>query len=129
MHILSVKKIGFCYFHYQTTKIIFKINIIICHSYLFAVPFFRFDLSWVILISKSKKLVCEWACKTKRNNKYHIKESHRKKVPSNKTPALGKVRIWALGCWYIQSIIYKRFLNWNKTSKKLVTGKILDPQG
>ena len=24
-----------------------------------------------------------------------------------------------LGCWYIKSIIYKRFLNWNKTFKKL----------
>ena len=29
--------------------------------------------------------------------------------------SLEKVR---LGCWYFKSIIYKRFLNWNKTFKK-----------
>ena len=29
-----------------------------------------------------------------------------------------KHRYRRLGCWYIKSIIYKRFLNWNKTFKK-----------
>ena len=40
------------------------------------------------------------------------KDTHRKKVPSNKTPALKrKYEHGRLGCWYIKSIIHKRFLN------------------
>ena len=40
MHILSVKKICLCYVYYQTIEIIFKINIVICYSWLFPVPYF-----------------------------------------------------------------------------------------
>ena len=32
MHILPVKKIDLYYVHYYTIEIIFKINIVICHS-------------------------------------------------------------------------------------------------
>ena len=41
-----------------------------------------------------------------------VKETHREKAPSNKTPALKKstnMGVW--DCWYIKSVIYKRFLN------------------
>ena len=30
-----------------------------------------------------------------------------------------------LGTWYIKSILYKSFLNWNKTFNKIVIGKTL----
>ena len=41
-----------------------------------------------------------------------VKETHREKAPSNKTPAFKKstnMGVW--DCWYIKSVIYKRFLN------------------
>ena len=70
MHILPVNKICLCYFHNQTIKIIFEINIVICHSYLFAVPYFPFDNSWVILISKSKNLAANELAKQKKYISY-----------------------------------------------------------
>ena len=46
--------------------IIFEINIVICHSQLFVIPYFPF---WYFLRHpdiKKQNLVCEWACKTKK---------------------------------------------------------------
>ena len=40
-----------------------------------------------------------------------LKDTHRDKAPSYKTPALRKNEYGRLGCWYIKSVIYKRFLN------------------
>ena len=99
MHILSVKKICLCYFHYQKIEIIFETNIVICHSYLFFVPYFPFDNSWVMLISKSKNLTVNELVKQKKINNYHIKDSHKEKVPPNKTPPLMEstnMGVWAV---------------------------------
>ena len=41
-----------------------------------------------------------------------LKDTHREKAPSNKTPALKKkYKYGHLGCWYNKSTLYKRFLN------------------
>ena len=40
-----------------------------------------------------------------------LKDTHRDKALSYKTPALRKNDYGRLGCWYIKSVIYKRFLN------------------
>ena len=55
----------------------------------------------------------------------HLKDTHREKAPSNKTPVLRKsinMGVWAVGTL---NQLFKRFLNWNKTFKKnkIVTGK------
>ena len=55
-----------------------------------------------------------------------LKDTHREKAPSNKTPALTKstdMGIWIP--WYIKSTLYKSFLTETKSSKnKVVTSKI-----
>ena len=42
-----------------------------------------------------------------------------KKHRQIKLQRLEKVQYGRLDCWYIKSINYKRFLNWNKTFKKI----------
>ena len=42
-----------------------------------------------------------------------------KKHRQIKLQRLEKVEYGRLGYWHIKSIIYKRFLNWNKTFKKI----------
>ena len=52
-----------------------------------------------------------------------MKDRHRQKAPSNKTPALSEsmnMDIWVVGT---SNQLYKRFQNCNKIFKKLVTGK------
>ena len=97
MHILSVKKICLCYFHYQIIKIIFEINILICHSYLLAVPYFPFDNSWVILISKSKTLAANELAKQKKYIYIILGTLTGKKYRQIKLQRLGKLQIWAFG--------------------------------
>ena len=57
-----------------------------------------------------------------------IKDTHREKAPSNKTPAsvYEKYKFEHLGSWYIKETLYKGFLNWKKIlkKKKVVTGEI-----
>ena len=96
MHILPVNKICLCYFHNQTIKIIFEINIVICHSYLFAVPYFPFDNSWVILISKSKNLAANELAKQK-NIYIILRILTGKKYLQIKLQRLRKLQIWAFG--------------------------------
>ena len=54
-----------------------------------------------------------------------LKNTHREKVPSIKTPALRKST--NTGVWAVRTLnqLFMRFLNWNKTFKKnkVVTGK------
>ena len=45
------------------------------------------------------------------------------KHPKIKLQRLWKVWIWTFGSLYIKSILYKWFLNWKKTFKKIVAGK------
>ena len=49
-----------------------------------------------------------------------IKDTHREKAPSNKTPAPTKSMNMNIGSWYIKSALYDRFLNWNKILKKIM---------
>ena len=49
-----------------------------------------------------------------------LKDTPREKALSNKTPALyKKYKHGHLGCSHNKSTLYKRFLNWNKTLKKI----------
>ena len=45
-----------------------------------------------------------------------VKDTHREKVQSNKTPALSKST--NMDIWVVESTFYKRFLNQNKFPKK-----------
>ena len=44
------------------------------------------------------------------------------KTRSRNSSANDQYEYGHLGCCYIQSTLYKRFLNWNKIFKKVVTG-------
>ena len=51
---------------------------------------------------------------------FKVKDTHREKAPSNKTPALRKsanMGVWAVGT--LNEFIYKRFSNASTTFKKI----------
>ena len=72
---------------------------------------------WVPIfkIYKFEEEIAEYISESRKS----IKDTHMEKAPSNKTPAHKKYEYGHLGFCYIKSILYKRFLNWNKIFKKI----------
>ena len=84
--------------------------------FLFYYEILNFLITYLILLFDFTSLFFQ-------NNSLRLKDTHKEKAPSNKTPAFTKstnMSIWVVGtsCWYIESTLYKRFLNRNKISKK-----------
>ena len=64
--------------------------------------------------------------KSASRNLQRLEDTHREKVPSNKTPAL--TNSTSMSIWVVRtsSQLYKRFLNWDEISKYIyiyITGK------